>query len=477
MTRLREHVHLMGIGGTGLSAIARILKARGYWVSGCDKRPGETGEALRALGIPVYPGHDPAHLDGVTFLLRSSAVPVHHPEVEAARRRGLPVYTRAQFLPMLTQGYRTMAVAGTHGKTTTTAMLAWTLLQLGRDPSYIVGGTMVNTGTNGYAGQGAYFVIEADEYDNMFLGLQPAGGILTYVDYDHPDFFPDREAYRRAFRAFVERFLPKAPLVYWQADQEAHVVVQEASHLRTRTYGLEEGSDYRAVAVEKHIQGTRFEVVYEGRRLVRVHLPLPGEHNVRNALAVLALVHQLGEEVEAAAQALETFQGVERRFTVVDEIAGWVLVNDYGHHPVEIATTLEAARQRYPDHHLWAVWQPHTYSRTLRLLPQFAQALRKADGLVVTAVYPAREEAPPDFQEDTLFRALDHPRSFWVAKPVETVSVLLSQVEPPAVVLLFSAGDAPVLLEALAQALRETVASTSRDVASASVAKGAGHAE
>ncbi len=475
MTTLREHVHLMGIGGTGLSAIARILKARGYQVSGCDKHPGPAGEALRALGIPVYAGHDPNHLEGVTFLLRSSAVPPHHPEVEAARRRGLPVYTRSQFLPFLTRGYRTLAVAGTHGKTTTTAMLAWTLLQLGRDPSYIVGGTMVNTGTNGYAGQGTYFVIEADEYDHMFLGLQPAGGILTYVDYDHPDFFPDREAYRRAFRAFVDRFLPQSPLVYWAADEEARRILQGVSHLRVRTYGLEAGSDYRAVEVERHPEGTRFVVEHAGRRLAQVHLPLPGEHNVRNALAVLALVHLLGEDVAAAAQALAAFQGVERRFTVVAEVAGWVLVNDYGHHPVEIATTLEAARQRYPEHRLWAVWQPHTYSRTLRLLPQFAQALRQADGLVVTGVYPAREEAPPDFQEETLFRALDHPRSFRVAQPVDAVPVLLSQVEPPAVVLLFSAGDAPVMLEVLAQALQG--GDEAGIGAAAPVAKGAGHEE
>ncbi len=478
MGQVREHIHLMGIGGTGLSAIARILKARGYEVSGCDKNPGDVGDALRRLGISVYSGHDPGHLDGVTLVLRSSAISGDHPEVVEAQRRGLPVMTRSQFLPRLTQGYRTLAVAGTHGKTTTTAMLAWALLALGKDPTYIVGGTMMNTGTNGYAGQGAYFVIEADEYDHMFLGLQPWGGILTKVDYDHPDCFPQREDYRRAFRAFLQRFHPESPLVYWGENEEARRIVADAkARIRVATYGFEEVNDYRAVDVALEPQETRFRVVYRDRSLVSVVLPLPGRHNVLNALAVLALLHELGEDLRGASQALADFQGVERRFTLVDAYRGWVLINDYGHHPVEIATTLDAARQRYPEHALWAVWQPHTYSRTLQLLPQFAQALRKADGLVVTSVYPAREEPPPDFREEDLFRALEHPRAFWVAKPLDAVPVLLDRVEPPVVVVLFSAGDAPVMLEALSQALRSQTGSGGEGAGGPCTSEGVAHAE
>ncbi len=449
----REHVHLMGIGGTGLSAIARVLQDRGVTVSGCDRNPGPEVEALRRRGIPVYVGHDPAHLEGVTLVLRSSAVPGTHPEVQAARSRGLPVLTRADFLPRLSQGYRTLAVAGTHGKTTTTGMLAWTLLALNRDPTYILGGTLRNTGLNGRAGRGPYFVIEADEYDNMFLGLRPWAGILTFVDYDHPDFFPTRAAYRAAFRAFLDRFEPGGVVVYWAGDEAAREVVTGRGGLRVVTYDAEAPATYQAREVDFRPEGTRFLVVHRGRPLVPVRLPLPGVHNVRNALAVLALLHQLGEDVHRAAEALARFQGVERRFTVVARKAGWVLVNDYGHHPVEIATTLAAARQRFPGHALWAVWQPHTYTRTLGLLDDFARALREADALVVLPVYAARETPPPGFQDREVVARLAHPRGFFAADLDAAAALLLDRVRPPAVVLLFSAGDAPVLLERLARAL------------------------
>ncbi len=460
----REHVHLMGIGGTGLSAIARVLQARGVMVSGCDKHVGEEVQRLRALGIPVYQGHDPAHLEGVTLVLRSSAIPEDHPEVVAARARGIPVLTRNRFLPRLTQGYRTLAVAGTHGKTTTTAMLAWVLLALGRDPSYIVGGTPLNTGVNGYAGRGPYFVIEADEYDHMFLGLEPEAGVLTYVDYDHPDCFPTPEAYLQAFAAFLERFRPPAWVVYWAQDANARRLVGQAVNVRPVAYGLQPDADYQARVEEAGPRGTVFDVWHQGRALARVHLPLAGLHNVRNALAVLALLHRLGEDPTAVARALAGFRGVARRFTVQEPVPGWVLVNDYGHHPVEIAATLEAARQRYPRHEVWAVWQPHTYSRTLRLLPQFAQALRRADAVVVTQVYPAREAPPPGFREEQVFQALEHPRGVLVGRPEEAVPVLLAKARPPVVVLLFSAGDAPVLLERLSRELRQRagVASAAR---------------
>lgn len=443
-------IHLIGIAGTGLSAIARILHARGYRVTGCDRNPGPNGEALRRLGIPVYTGHDPAHVREVDMVLHTSALR-EHPELEAARARGIPVFTRSRFLPLLTQGYRTLAVAGTHGKTTTTAMLAWVLGHLGLDPTYIVGGTLRNTGTNGHAGSGPFFVIEADEYDHMFLGLTPEAAILTSVDYDHPDFFPTREAYRDAFRAFVAQV--QGDVLFWNENTEAQQVVKVLPVSRRMSYGVHPPADYLAVVERREVTGTVFSVQVRGKPLVQVRVPLPGMHNVRNALAVLALVHRLGLDVAAAAEALAQFAGVERRFTVVAQGRGWVLVNDYGHHPVEIRTTLEAARQRFPNHALWAVWQPHTYSRTLRLLPEFVQALAQADGIVVTGIYAARETPPPDFSKDILPRAFSALPAFFVEKPLDAVPLLAEAVRPPAVVLLFSAGDAPVMLAHLARIL------------------------
>ncbi len=442
------HIHLIGIGGTGLTPIARILHARGYRVTGCDRQWSANVEALRALGIPVFLGHDPAHVQEADLVLHTSALR-EHPELDAARARGVPVLTRKDFLPQLTQGYRTLAVAGTHGKTTTTAMLAWVLTELGQDPTYIVGGMMENTGQSGRAGQGPFFVIEADEYDHMFLGLQPAAAILTYVDYDHPDFFPTRSAYEEAFQAFVKRV--QGPVLFWGRNDAARRVV--AGHTPAFSYGLDPQDDYQAQVLAATPAGTRFQVLLQGKPGPEVTLPLPGEHNVRNALAVLALVHRLGLDVAAAARALAGFRGVRRRFTVVAQGRGWVLISDYGHHPVEIQATLQAARQRYPDHALWAVWQPHTYTRTLRMLPEFVHALAQADGIVVTDVYAAREPRPADYHPGLLDQAFAGLPVFRVGPPQEAVPVLLQHARPPAVVLVFSAGDAPVLLQSLARAL------------------------
>ncbi len=436
-------VHFVGIGGTGLSAMARVLAERGWVVTGSDRAASPRTRALSALGVEVVVGHAPDLARQADMVVRSSAVPDDDPDVRAARQAGVPVLKRRAFLPYLTAGQQVLAVAGSHGKTTTTAMLAWVLTELGRDPSFIIGAEALDLAANAHAGQGEFFVIEADEYDFMFLGLQPYAAVVTNIEHDHPDLFPTPEAFFAAFRAFVERIRPDGLLLAC-ADDAGSRRLAAVSPRPTWTYGLTATAAYRAARVRPTPQGGMAFAAYFGEEhLAEVGLRVPGEHNVRNALAVLAMSHRLGLDVAAAAEALSRFRGTGRRFQVVGEAAGVLLIDDYAHHPTEIRATLAAARQRYPERSLWAVWQPHTFSRTRTLLPDFATAFAAADGVVVTEVFPAREAPPPDFGGQQAAAALQHPRVLFAPTLRDAADLLLAHVRPPAVVLVLSAGDAP----------------------------------
>ena len=451
-----RHMHLIGIGGTGLSAIARILHARGWRVSGCDRAANPRLRALQAAGLDARVGHDPAHLAGVDLVLRSSAVPPTHPEVQAAHARGIPVLTRRVFLPTLTAGYRTLAVAGTHGKTTTTAMLAWVLHALGQDPTFVLGGDVPPWG-NARAGAGPWFVIEADEYDHMFLGLQPEVAAVTILEHDHPDLFPTWDDYVDAFAAFARRV---QRVLVLRADDPGVAALRGrlSAAPAVRTFALRGPADYRAVDVRSQPgRGIRFTLQPAGGPAVPVRLQVPGEHNVANALAALAVVAQLGLDLAAAAEALADFPGAGRRFTVVADRDGIAWVDDYAHHPTEIAATLQAARQRYPDRTLWAVWQPHTFSRTRALWDGFVSALQAADGVLVLAIYAAREAPLPGVTGEALQAAIAAraaagagPRVVGYAPTLdEAAAWLAARVQAPAVVLILSAGDAPQVLTRL----------------------------
>ncbi len=451
---LPRHIHLIGIGGTGLSAIARVLLDRGHVVSGSDRQASPFTEALQRLGARVYLGHAAEHVQGADLVVRSSAIPDDNPEVQAARAAGVPVLKRVDFLPRLTAGYRTLAVAGSHGKTTTTAMLALILQALGQDPTFIVGAEVVDLGTNARAGQGPYFVIEADEYDYMFWGLRPYVAVVTNVEHDHPDLFPTLATVREAFRGFVERADPQGWAVLCGEDAGARDLATHAPG-EVVFYGISApslGSGNGAAAQElvpNPKGGYDFRARLPSGRMVEVSLGIPGRHNVLNALAALAVTDVLGLDVAAAAQVLAAFRGAGRRFEVQAEVAGRVLVDDYAHHPTEIAATLEAARARYPDHTLWAVWQPHTYSRTLTLLDRFATAFAAADRVVVTEVYAARERPPQGFDARQVAAALRHPAVHFVPDWETAAAYLAAEVRPPAVVLVLSAGDGPRLTQRL----------------------------
>ncbi len=438
-----ERIHFIGIGGTGLSAIARLLAERGVQVSGSDRVLSPLAQELAAAGIRVIAGHAPENVNGASLVVRSSAVPDDNPEVQAALAAGIPVLKRAEYLGRLLAGSQVIAVAGTHGKTTTTAMLAWILTCLGLDPSYIIGGVSTNLANNAHAGSGPHFVIEADEYDRMFHGLTPHLAVVTYLEHDHPDCFPSMEDYREAFEQFVGQIQPGGTLITCGDQRETfELAFAVPANVAAFSYGLETPSHYRVSNQQPNqLGGYSGEVFYGGALLARLDLQVPGLHNLANALAALAASHRLGLDMPAVAAALGSFQGTGRRFQVLGETGGVTVIDDYAHHPTEIRATLAAARARYGARRLWVVWQPHTYTRTAALLESFRTAFSAADRVIVTEIFAAREKTEP-FSAEQVVAGMPHPAAQFIPALADVTSLLLSELRTGDVLLVLSAGDA-----------------------------------
>jgi UDP-N-acetylmuramate--alanine ligase len=448
------HVHFIGIGGSGLSAIARLLLESGYTVSGSDRALTPFAENVRKAGAMVYVGHHPRNLTGVDWIVRSSAVTDDNPEVEAAKRTGIPVYKRADFLGRLMEDKTGIAIAGTHGKTTTTAMTAWVLTRLDRDPSFIVGGVVNDLGVNAHAGKGKTFVIEADEYDKMFLGLKPQIAVVTSIEHDHPDCFPTLESMYEAFEKFVDLLPEEGTLIICAEDPGAVALIP---HVRKAgrnviSYGLQDDMTIntplwmQARDVKANSRGgfdfiATTNMASKTSTSVKVSLQVPGQHNVRNALAVLATIGVLGLSRKKAAQALGEFTGTSRRFELRGVVNNIHIFDDYAHHPTEIKATLAGARARFPKARIWAVWQPHTYSRTKTLFLDFARAFKDADQVIVTEVYAAREPKE-EFTSAEIVSAMPHLSARYVETLSEVTDHLLKALQPGDVVLVLSAGDA-----------------------------------
>jgi UDP-N-acetylmuramate--alanine ligase len=453
-------VHFIGIGGSGLSAIARLLLESGYTVSGSDKTLSPLARDLADSGVQVKIGHNPQNVEGADLVIRSSAVPDDNPEVLSALAAGIPVYKRADFLGKLMSGRTGIAVAGTHGKTTTTTMIAWMLSSLGQDPSYIIGGVSKNLHANAHAGNGRPFVIEADEYDRMFLGLQPKIIVVTNVEHDHPDCYPTPADYLAAFSEFVSSLEPEGLLLVCQDDPGAlSLMGYVPGDCTACTYGLQSGN-YQASAIKTNSRGGfdfEFSQQVSGSPatlLGTVSLQIPGKHNVLNATAALAVAHQLGLPVDQAASALGAYLGSGRRFDILGESHGIVVVDDYAHHPTEIRATLSAARTRYPGRRLWAVWQPHTYSRTQSLQEDFCQSFSDADQVLVTEVYAAREKKQ-DFSAEQLVQKMHAANINFVPTLSSAVERLLDQLRSGDVLLVLSAGDADQISTGVLSGLNE----------------------
>jgi len=446
-------VHFIGIGGSGISAIARLLLERGDTVTGSDRVLSPFASELQKAGATVYVGHHPRNITGADYVVRSSAIPDDNPEVNAAMLSKVPVYKRADFLGELMADKTGIAVAGTHGKTTTTAMIAWVLSALERDPSFIVGSTINNLGVNAHAGEGKAFVIEADEYDRMFLGLKPRIEVVTNIEHDHPDCYPTFEDMFAAFESFVDLLPVDGTLVVCADDSGASSLISHARREGKAVVGYAIQGDMtilspswiQARSLEPNdLGGYRFQVLSNlsgSSTSMKVDLQVPGEHNVRNALATLAVVELLGLPAQKAAESLTKFNGTGRRFEVRGEVNGVTVIDDYAHHPTEIMATLSAAKARYPGRRIWAVWQPHTYTRTQTLFTEFSRAFKDADEVIVSEVYASRE-AKQDFTSAEVVSAMPHASARYIGTLKEISHYLLKQLQPGDVLLVLSAGDA-----------------------------------
>ena len=441
-------IHLIGIGGTGLSAIARVLLEMGHTVSGSDRAESSYTRDLRSAGVIVHIGQNAKNVVGADLVVRSSAILDDNPEVIAARAARIPVVKRADFLGSLMDGKTGITIAGTHGKTTTTAMLAWLLTEMKQDPTFIVGGVLVNLGVNARAGKGDAFIIEADEYDRMFLGLKPTIEVVTNVEHDHPDCYPTLADLQEAFLEFVQLLPVNGTLVACAEDTGAYALLTKAEKMGKAllAYGLKSSaSDGRALETftsglsVNGKGGFSFNANVLGNTAM-VELQVPGKHNILNALAALTVTQRLGLPLAEAAQILGRFSGTGRRFEVRGEANGVVVIDDYAHHPTEIQATLAAARSRYPRSPIWVVWQPHTYSRTRMLLEEFADSFGNADEVIVTEVYPAREPKQ-DFSSKQVVEAMHRPAHFIAGLP-EVSNYLITHLRPGDVLLILSAGDA-----------------------------------
>ncbi|MEM6456090.1 MAG: UDP-N-acetylmuramate--L-alanine ligase [Acidobacteriota bacterium] len=441
-----DHVHFVGIGGSGMSGIAEILLGyRRLRVSGCDRAASAVTERLEGLGVTVHVGHDEAHLDGVDLVVKSSAVPDDNPEIQAARARGITVVRRAEMLGELMRLKYGIAVAGTHGKTTTTSLIGTLLTEAGLDPTVIVGGRMRVSGTGARIGQSHYLVAEADEFDRSFLRLMPILAVVTSIDSDHLDTYRDLDAIREAFFDFATR-VPffGAVILCLDDDNNQRMLPRLAGH-RVITYGLSPQADLCARDVEATPDGCTF-VVHSMRdgRLGPVALPMPGQHNVQNALAAVAVGLALELPFSAIAEALARFGGVHRRFERIGSFGGAAVVDDYAHHPTEIEATLRAARQAFPHGRVHAIFQPHLYSRTRDLGAEFGRALMLADRAWVAPIYASREAPIAGISADTVIdaaRASGHRHvercDDWAAMPTTLAGAVAAQD----VVLTLGAGD------------------------------------
>lgn len=443
---MKKHVFFIGIGGTGLSAIARLLQEKGHVVSGSDQQISDLARELIKDGITVYQGHSADHLKGVDLVIRSSAIPDNNPEVEAAHAASIPVFKRSDILAELMKDQKGIAVAGTHGKTTTTAMISTILQKLGLDPSYIIGSISKDLGNNAHYGTGDYFVIEADEYDRMFLGLSPTIAVITNLEHDHPDCYPTFSDYLQAFLAFTENVTPDGRVFVFRDDTGIQKLHPFITHPAVLTYGTSSDCDYQASEIAPNQMGGYRFTVYQNTahssvRLVTVDLSVPGMHNVMNALVTLGISHSLGLNLQSVVNSLTEFSGTSRRFDILGEVNRITIIDDYAHHPTEIQATLQAARSRYPGRKIWAIWQPHTFSRTKILFDEFKNSFTQADHVIVSQIYASREK-DEGFSSSQVVDAMQHPDARYIASLEDISDYLVENLTSGDVMLVFSAGDA-----------------------------------
>jgi UDP-N-acetylmuramate--alanine ligase len=454
-----RRVHLVGIGGIHMSAIAHVLLAWGHQVSGSDLKLSPLTGHLQDQGATIHEGHAASHLGDAELVVYTAAARPDNPELTEAKRRGLPLLQRAEMIARLLEGRQAIAVAGSHGKTTTTALIAFMLQEAGCDPTFLVGGEIIDLGTNARAGGGEHIVVEADEFAGAFLHYHPQVAVVTNIEPDHLDFYGSFQRLTDAFRQFMSQVPGDGFLIACADDPTvrhilSHPEAEPPIQARIIRYGLKKNGEFFPENLSpKGICGYAFLLKYGEESYSAFETYLAGGHQVNNALAAIVVAHVLGLPKPAVREALARFRGVQRRFQLVGQAADITIMDDYAHHPTEISATIAAARERFPDHRLVCLFQPHTYSRTRYLLDGFRTCFQGVDQLLIAETYAAREEPSAGMSAQELVKAIDSPPASYAGGLEDAPSKVVETLRPGDVFFTIGAGDidqvGPKVLETL----------------------------
>jgi UDP-N-acetylmuramate--alanine ligase len=453
-----KRIHFIGLGGAGMSGIARIMLARGVSISGSDAKDSSVLAGLRTLGADVFIGHQTSNLGSADVLVVSSAIDELNPELVAAKKKGISILARAEALALLMSESKSIAVAGTHGKTTTTSMLTVALQQAGLDPSFAIGGMINRGGTNAHQGSGDIFVAEADESDGSFLEYKPFGAIITNIELDHVDHFPDLAAVNRSFLAFVNSIQAGGFLIVGiDSPGVVHLLSQiNRSDIEIITYG--ESADYSISHLSLQPGESHARITKLGKVIGELSLSIPGQHNIENALAALVAGLKFGAPVVELLKGLESFSGAKRRFENKGSVNGVTVIDDYGHHPTEVRVTLETAKRFIGTGKVIVIFQPHRYSRTAMFVSEFAQVLDIADQVLLLEIYAASETAIPGVSSIQIANAMASSKVKFEPSMIDVVNLAVEAAQPGDLIITLGAGDINLLVPLILQTLEEKIA-------------------
>ena len=455
---IASRIHFIGLGGAGMSGIARIALAQGASVSGSDAKDSTVLSALKTLGAQVFVGHQASNIGDAEVLVVSSAIDEANPEISAAKSKGLTILTRAQALALLMSESKSVAVAGTHGKTTTTSMLTVALQQAGLDPSFAIGGMINRGGTNAHLGSGEIFIAEADESDGSFLAYKPYGAIITNIELDHVDNFPDIESVNQIFLDFVKSIQPGGFLVAGiDSPGVVNLLTQiNRSDLEIITYGP--SADFSISHISLQPTQSHARITKLGKVLGELSLTIPGNHNIENATAALAVGMNLGAPVAELLAGLNKFSGAKRRFENRGSVNGVTVIDDYGHHPTEVRVTLETAKRFAQSGRVIAIFQPHRYSRTAMFVEEFAEVLAIADRVYLLEIYAASESPMPGVSSILIANSMDSAKVTFEPSMIDVVSAAVNEAKSGDLIITLGAGDVNLLVPLILQTLEEKIA-------------------